>query len=563
MGLLNKKSNQKKSNDKKTLIWIYKRTKKYLPLVGIISVLAAVDSVSFVGLAMVSKNIIDVATKHIEGSILTQGIYIFLLIALQIASLVARSLLTTYTQSKTIISIRQYLFSLVCKRKYSEITEYHSGDLLNRFTSDAEVVVNGFTHIIPSIVSMISKIVGGLYALIVLDPKLALLILVFGVSVPALGRIINKKYKKLHKEVQQTEGKTRAFMQECFENIVVVKTFTSETPFLNRLNNYMKENFILKMKRAKISVITHLGLYSFFTLGYYAVLVWGAGQIAGGAITYGTLMAFLQLVSQLRAPLQNVSGIMPQYYSALASAERLIETEEGINDLPPAEKDRLAELSSNFESIEINNITFAYKEETILEKCKFTAQKGKITAITGESGSGKSTIFKIILGLYDPQGGDITINNSIKLDTSLRGLFAYVPQGNMILSGTIRENITLCDPDISEEKLIKAAKAADIYDLICSLPDGFDTVVSERGGGLSEGQIQRISIARALLTDAPVLLLDEATSALDEATETTVLKNIRELSGKTILFVTHRNTSLKVCDKIIHVENKDFKVIKE
>lgn len=563
MGLLNKKSNQKKSNDKKTLIWIYKRTKKYLPLVGIISVLAAVDSVSFVGLAMVSKNIIDVATKHAEGNILTQGIYIFLLIALQIVSLVARSLLTTYTQSKTIISIRQYLFSLVCKRKYSEITEYHSGDLLNRFTSDAEVVVNGFTHIIPSIVSMISKIVGGLYALIVLDPKLALLILVFGISVPALGRIINKKYKKLHKEVQQTEGKTRAFMQECFENIVVVKTFTSETPFLNRLNNYMKENFILKMKRAKISVITHLGLYSFFTLGYYAVLVWGAGQIAGGAITYGTLMAFLQLVSQLRAPLQNVSGIMPQYYSALASAERLIETEKGINDLPPAEKDRLAELSSNFESIEINNITFAYKEETILEKCKFTAQRGKITAITGESGSGKSTIFKIILGLYDPQGGDITINNSIKLDTSLRGLFAYVPQGNMILSGTIRENITLCDPDISEEKLIKAAKAADIYDLICSLPDGFDTVVSERGGGLSEGQIQRISIARALLTDAPVLLLDEATSALDEATETTVLKNIRELSGKTILFVTHRNTSLKVCDKIIHVENKDFKVIKE
>ena len=563
MGLLNKKNKETKTNDRKTLSWIYKRTKKHLPLVGVISVLAAIDSSTFVLLALISKNILDVATGNLESTILKQGIYLFAVIAIQIITLVFHSLLNTYTQSKMIISIRNYLFSLVCKRKYSEISEYHSGDLLNRFTSDAEVLVSGVTNIIPSIVSMLSKIIGGLSALIVLDSRIAVIILVLGFSVPALGRMINKKYKKLHKEVQQTEGKTRAFMQECFENIVVVKTFTSEAPFLKRLNGFMKDNFVLKMKRAKVSVTTNYGLYTFFTIGYYALLVWGAGQIASKAITYGTLMAFLQLVSQLRAPLQNVSGIMPQYYSALASAERLMETEEGNNDLPPAEEDKLDELTRNFESIEINNITFAYKEETILQNCNFTAEKGKITAVTGESGSGKSTIFKIILGLYDPQGGNITINRDIKLDTSLRGLFAYVPQGNLILSGTIRENITLCDPDISEEQLIKAVKSADIYDLISSLPDGFDTVISERGGGLSEGQIQRISIARALLTDAPVLLLDEATSALDEATETTVLKNIRELSGKTILFVTHRNTSLKVCDKIIHVENKDFKVIKE
>lgn len=272
---------------------------------------------------------------------------------------------------------------------------------------------------------------------------------------------------------------------------------------------------------------------------------------------------FYQITSQLRAPLQNVSGIMPQYYSALASAERLMETEEGEYDLPAVEQDKLDEISRNFRRIDVKNVTFGYNDELILKNCNFTAEKGKITAITGESGSGKSTIFKIILGLYDQQDGEITINGDIKLDTSLRGLFAYVPQGNMVLSGTIRENITLCHENVSEEDIIKAAKAADIYDLIMSLPDGFDTVVSERGGGLSEGQIQRISIARALLTDAPVLLLDEATSALDESTETTVLKNIREMHEKTILFVTHRNTSLKVCDKIIHVENKDFNVIKD
>ena len=559
MELLNKKS-----NDKKTLIWIFKRSKRYLPLVAVTSVLSAIESLTFIALALVSKNILDVATGSLDSSLSRQAIYLFAILAAEIICLIIRIFIRDYSQFKMTISIRKYLFSRVCKKKYSEISEYHSGDLLNRFTSDADVVVNGITGIIPSVVSMFAKIVGGLYALIVLDPRIALVIFGFGVLVPAIGRMLNKKYKKLHKDTQRTEGKVRAFMQECFENIVVVKTFVSETPFLNRLDSYMKENFVIKMKRTKMWVFTHTSLYVFFTIGYYSVLVWGAGQIAGGVITYGTLMAFLQLFSQLRAPLQNVSGILPQYYSTLASAERLIETaEDGTNDLPPSTADKLKEISENFEKIKINDITFAYKEEVILKDCNFIAEKGKITAITGESGSGKSTIFKIILGLYDPQKGEITINDDIKLDTSLRGLFAYVPQGNMVLSGTIRENLTLCNPDISEEELIKATKSADIYDLIASLPDGFDTVVTERGGGLSEGQIQRISIARALLTDAPVLLLDEATSALDEETETTVLKNIKELNEKTILFVTHRNTSLKVCDKIIHVENKEFKVIKE
>lgn len=558
MGSLNKKG-----NDRKTLKWIYKRTKRYLPMVVVTSVLAAIDSLTFVALALISKNILDVATGNLESSILKQGLLLFGVIGIQIITLVVRALLNTYTQSKMTISMRKYLFSLVCKKRYSDITRYHSGDLLNRFTSDTEVVITGVTGIIPSVTSMVAKIVGGISALILLDGRVAIIILILGISVPAIGRMINKKYKKLHKEVQQTEGKTRAFMQECFENVVVVKTFVSEEPFLKRLGNFMRQNFALKMKRAKVSVATNYGLYAFFTLGYYAILVWGAGQISSGAITYGTLMAFLQLVSQLRAPLQNVSGIMPQYYSALASAERLMETEEGEQDLAPIEGDKLTEISQSFSGMEIKNITFAYKDELILDKCSFTVEKGKITAITGESGSGKSTIFKIILGLYEPQKGEITVNGDIKLDTSLRGLFAYVPQGNMVLSGTIRENITLCNEAVSEEELIKVAKAADIYDLIVSLPNGFDTVISERGGGLSEGQIQRISLARALLTDAPVLLLDEATSALDEATETTVLKNIKELNGKTILFVTHRNTSLKVCDKIIHVENKEFKVIKE
>lgn len=525
--------------------------------------IAAVDSLSYVALALISKNILDTATSSVNGSFLTSSLLLFIVIAVQIVLLFAHNLLNTYTNAKLTISIRNYLFSLVSRKKYSKISNYHSGDLLNRFTSDTDVVVNGIVGMIPSITSMVARIIGGVSALIVLNWQIAIIILVLGVLVPAVGRMINKRYKALHKKCQETEGEARSFLQECIENIVVIKTFVSEAPFSAKLEKIMNQNYKYKIKRAKISTVINLSLYYFFTIGYYCILIWGANKIAGGFITYGTLMAFLQLISQLRAPLQNISGIMPRYYSTIASAERLMEIETGEDDLPPVDKDKLEKIASEFSGLRVDDITFAYNKETVLENCSFEAEKGKITAITGESGSGKSTIFKLILGLYRLEKGAITVNDGIKLDTSLRGLFAYVPQSNMVLSGTIRESITLCNDNVSEEDIIKAAKAAEIYDLIKSMPDGFDTVISERGGGLSEGQAQRISIARALLTQAPILLLDEATSALDEKTETKVLANIKAMNDKTVLFVTHRNTSLKVCDKIIHINTKKISTIKE
>ncbi|MBQ3052307.1 MAG: ABC transporter ATP-binding protein [Clostridia bacterium] len=553
----------KKENNTKAVLWIYLRSKKYLPLIFIMSGIAAVDSLSYVALALISKNILDTATSSVNGSFLTSSLLLFIVIAVQIVLLFAHNLLNTYTNAKLTISIRNYLFSLVSRKKYSKISNYHSGDLLNRFTSDTDVVVNGIVGMIPSITSMVARIIGGVSALIVLNWQIAIIILVLGVLVPAVGRMINKRYKALHKKCQETEGEARSFLQECIENIVVIKTFVSEAPFSAKLEKIMNQNYKYKIKRAKISTVINLSLYYFFTIGYYCILIWGANKIAGGFITYGTLMAFLQLISQLRAPLQNISGIMPRYYSTIASAERLMEIETGEDDLPPVDNDKLEKIASEFSGLRVDDITFAYNKETVLENCSFEAEKGKITAITGESGSGKSTIFKLILGLYRLEKGAITVNDGIKLDTSLRGLFAYVPQSNMVLSGTIRESITLCNDNVSEEDIIKAAKAAEIYDLIKSMPDGFDTVISERGGGLSEGQAQRISIARALLTQAPILLLDEATSALDEATETKVLANIKDMNDKTVLFVTHRNTSLKVCDKIIHINTKKISTIKE
>ena len=560
MESLNK--NKKESNSK-TLKWIFARTKRFLPIVALISFFSAIVSLGGVSLALLSKKVLEIATGDAKGSFWIYGIAIVAVVLLQVALAGVDTFLKAIASGKLTISIRDYLFKVLNRKKYSKIVNYHSGDILNRFTSDAEVIITCIVNVIPQIASMSAQIVGGFIALVTLDPRIAVIIIVAGFLVPFLGRFISRKYKSMHKECQQTEGATRSFMQECFENIVVLKSFQSIAPFTKRLNGFMSKNYRIKIKRSLLTSGMNLTLYAFFTAGYYAIFIWGASGISKDMLTYGTLMAFLQLFQQLRAPLQNISGIVPQYYSALASAERLMEIEQGDEDKPSLCDEKINQLKKDFEVFSFKNVDFAYKDEKILKNCSFSVPAGKITALTGESGSGKSTVFRLILGLYEPQAGDITVNGSIPLDTSLRGLFAYVPQGNLVLSGTIRENITLCDDSIAEEDIVKAAKAAEIYDLIMSLPDGFDTVLSERGAGISEGQIQRISIARALLTDAPILLLDEATSALDEETETRVLDNIKAMSNKTVLFVTHRNTSLKVCDRIVHVQNKVFSVIKE
>lgn len=548
----------KNQSNESTLKWIYRRIKRFLPAIIATALISAVTAVSYVVLALLTKRVLDIATGDAAGNLAAAGAALFAVIALQVTAGACQSLLNAYTNGKLTMSLREYLFTVICKKKYEDISPYHSGDILNRITSDVDTVVSSSVTIIPNSVSIFTKIIAGLGAMVFMNPILALIILLLGITVPAIGRFISKKYKYMHKECQRTEGRTRSFMQECFENIVVIKTFASEGPFIKRLQRYMDDNFKLKIKRTGISIAATISLYTFFTIGYYAVLLWGAGGLAKGTLTYGTLMAFLQLISQLRAPLQNVSGILPQYYSAIASAERLTEL-EGLRDETSLLKSEDAyKLKADFKSIEAKNLCFGYGAKNILENCSFTAEKGDIIAITGESGSGKSTLFKLILGLYSPASGSLTVNGEIPTDASVRPLFAYVPQGNMVLSGSIRDNISLCNPDVDEESIINAAKAAEIYDYIAALPDGLDTMLSERGAGLSEGQIQRISIARALITEAPVLLLDEATSALDETTETKVLENIRRMTGKTVLFITHRNTSLKACDKIMHIENKSF-----
>jgi len=538
--------NNKKNNS--VLKWLYNIFKTQIFATCIMCFCSVAVSLCFIWLAFLSKNVLELATGDKNGNFLNYGILFAVIVIAQVVLSGLNSLLRTFISGKFTINLREHLFSKLCQKEYSELEKYHSGDILNRFTSDTDVVVTNIVTILPDIFGTVAKIIGGTVALITLEPYVAVIVIVFGILIPAIGRIINKRFKYLHKECQKSEGVTRSFLQECFENQIVIKTFKSEVPFIKKLNVFMEKNFNFKMKRAVISVLSHVSLYSFFTIGYYAVLVWGATQISKGVLTFGTLIAFLQLVSQLRAPLQNISSIFPKYYSIIASAERLIELE----NLPCEHTNQTAQ-DIDFETLSANEIVFSYGNKPVLNNFSFKIQKASSPAITGTSGCGKSTLFKLILGLYPLKSGSIYINSNITANTNTRNLFAYVPQGNMILSGSIAENLTLCDSTIPKSEIIRACKIAEIHDYITTLPNGYDTVLSERGGGLSEGQVQRLSIARAILANTPVILLDEATSALDSETELKVLQNIKQLKNKTVILVTHRKQSIDFCDNIINL----------
>ncbi len=532
----------------KVLSWIYNSYKKFIPKIAIISLSSVAVSLLYIALAFISKNVLELATSEKSGNFTYYIIAFAIIIISQVLFSAISSVLKASVLGKYTINIRERLFSTLNSKKYSATKNYHSGDILNRFTTDVDVVVSNTVSLIPDLCSILSKIIGGTVALMLLDWRIALLVLLLGIILPAMGRIISKKYKYLHKEYARTEGVTRSFLQECFENSIILKTFKSESPFKNRLKQYMSDNYTFRIKRSILTVIANISIYSFFSLGYYAVLVWGAIEIKNGNISFGVLIAFLQLIAQLRAPLQNISGILPKYYAAIASAERLIELEDLEN-----EETQQYEKIPCFQSMTGENVTFGYGDKPILKDFNFRIEKGSMTAIVGTSGIGKTTLFKLILGLYDTTSGNIKINEETVVSTATRPLFAFVPQGNMILSGSIRDNLTLCNPDIPLSEIIKVCKTAKIHDYIASLENGYDTLLTERGGGMSEGQIQRLAIARALLADTPVLLLDEATSALDNETELSLLSNIKELSDKTVILVTHRKTSIDFCDNIITI----------
>lgn len=538
-----------KKNNSQALKWICKQAKSVFAYVLVLTVMGIAISYLSVQFSLKSKDVLDVAQKSGLTGELTEKIIILLaLVFFQVMLQATYSVLNTKTTAKFSIKLKKSVFNIILKRDYSSVTKYHTGELLNRINNDVSVIVSGVMNIIPNVVSLLSRIILSFLAIFMLDRAFATACLVLGPVILVMTRIYSKKMKALHKKCMETDGKTRSFMLECIQNLLVVKSYRNEEAVTEKSSEYQNENYKYTMKRSYISITMNVIFVLAISAAYYLALAYCAYKVAAGVMTFGTLMAIIQLVGQVQVPFKDLASSIPQYFSSLASAERLLE----LSEMPDCKTSLSIKKAEKPDLLaEFKNVTFAYDKETVLENADFEMKKGEFIAIGGLSGIGKSTFLKLILGIIKPDSGEVNVYAE-KPDELL---MAYVPQGNMILSGSIKENIAFYLP-VNDEKIEEAAKIADIFEFINGLPDKFNTVLGEKGLGLSEGQIQRIAIARAVYSGAPFLILDECTSALDEKTEANVLNNLKKQKDKSCIIVSHKKAALDICEKLLKIIDK-------
>ena len=546
--------------------WIFGVSGKLKLGVLLLVLLNSAISISAVAFALVLREAIDGAVSGNKMVFLKFVIILGLIMLGQIAARGVIRFLDEYVRSSMENVIKTRLYETILSRKYSAITAFHTGELLNRITNDAVVVADGFVQIIPGIIAMLVKLAGAAAVLFVLDYRFSVIFFAGGGLVLIFTTLFRRVMKKLHKDVQAADGVLRSYLSENLGSLMVLKTFGAERKSIDTSKQYMDKHRFMRMKRNKFSNICNVGFGLVMNGGYIFGLCWCSFGILHGSITYGTLSAVLQLVDQLWAPLANMTGYLPKFYGMLSSAERCMELETLEEEHVESQfsRDYCRELYKDMTAIECKNITFRYEDDIILENADISIGKGELITIMGNSGAGKSTLLKLLLAIYEPEKGTLEIKTekeSYALTEKYRKMFAYVPQGNFLMSGNVTSAIaslddTSADVDMDKVKAVAHIACADTF--VEKLEHGYDTLIGERGMGISEGQAQRLAIARALYTDAPVLLLDEATSALDEQIEKKVLKNIRELTDKTVIIVSHRKAVLEVCDRCVVLEDKHF-----
>lgn len=538
--------------------WIYKNGKRNFPIIILLTAISIALSLIQVRFATASKNVMDIATGETNGTLPYAFAILVILLLVRLSISITVSYLNVHASSRFEISLKRHLFKTLINKDYLAVANYHSGELLNRINSDVSVIVSGIIAIVPSAALFISSIIGAFCVLYSIDSTLAIIILAIGPFVAVGARLYSAKYKVLHKKCQEYDGKTKSFMLEILQNLLVVKSFNCEENMLDKSENLQLKSYKLRVRRVSVSVIAQIGLFLIFNAGYYFAMAYAALRLSQGELTYGDVTAILALVSQIQSPFKSVSSLIPQAFAVSASIERLMEL-ENLRDEPQTAVALPENTYENTEQIIYDNVTFSYNRDSVVSGINMTINKGECVVIAGESGVGKSTAIKLMLGIMSPDSGRIYLKGKYgetDIGRDTRELFAYVPQGNLILSGTIRENIAFSHDSATEDDIIRAAKIAQIWDFISTLDNGLDTELGEKGLGLSEGQTQRISIARAVLHDAPILLLDESTSALDSQTELNLLKAIREMTDKTCIIVSHKQAAFNICDSVIYIEKR-------
>ncbi|MCI6581626.1 MAG: ABC transporter ATP-binding protein/permease [Oscillospiraceae bacterium] len=545
-----------------TLRWLSGVMGKHKINVLLLSLIQALLGGSGVIYALLLRDGIDSAAEKDRSGFILALVSVIVLVAVQITLRAVVRWLEEHSRSAMENILKSRLFETLLKKDYASVTDIHSGEWMNRLTSDTKVAADGMVDILPGVVGMAVKMAGAFVMLMIIEKRFLFIILPGGAALLLLTYLFRKVLKRLHKSIQENDGQLRIFLQEHLGSLVIVRSFSAEERTAEQGKQKMSAHKAARMKRNHFSNVCNIGFSAAMNGMYLVGFAYCGFGIISGTVSYGTLTAILQLISQIQSPFANITGYLPKFYAMTASADRLREAEDFADDCSDEVYD-ISEIKAfydnEFSAVKVENICFKYKcddRENVLENVSFVINKGENTAFTGHSGCGKSTVLKLLMCLYQCDGGRILIQKTDGTETELTGrwhrLFSYVPQGNHLMNGTIRQIITFSDKQADEDRIRSALKISCAEEFVSELENGIDTMLGERGAGLSEGQMQRIAVARAIYSDAPVLLLDEATSALDEKTEKQMLDNLRKMTDKTVLIVTHRPKALEICDKTIN-----------
>lgn len=516
-------------------------------IVGLLSVGVSLTQVWAV------KHAIDVASGDEQGNIYMavafMGVLILIDFALNISGIWIRNLLGIKAQNR----MQQRVLDRILRSEWRGKESRHSGDVLNRLEFDVTNVVNFLTETLPSALSVLAMFIGAFSYLASMEWRLAVLVAAMVPLFVLVSKIYIRQMRGLTRQVRDSDSKVQAFMQEITQNRMLVKTLESGGFMINRLESTQSELRRNVVRRTSFSVFSNFILNFGFALGYLVAFLWAAVRMSAGTLSFGGMTAFLQLVAKIQGPARSLTKLVPAFVSVFTAAERLMELEED-----PLEEQGDPIMLDAPCGVRLDNVSYAYQDgdSNVIDNLSFDFRPGCCTAILGETGAGKTTLVRMLLALLQPQSGSLHIYNNVEerqLTPRLRANFVYVPQGNTLLSGTIRENLCLGKHNATDEEM-REALVKSCAEFVFDLPDGLDTACAEKGGGLSEGQAQRICIARALLRNRSVMLFDEATSALDPDTERRLLKNILASHDKTIIFITHRLAVVDYCDDVLRVE---------
>lgn len=517
--------------------------------IGLLSVVVSLAQVWAV------QHAIDVASGHAEGSIYwSVGVMALLVLcgfALRICSIWVRNILGIKAQNR----MQQRMLDRILRSEWTGKESHHSGDVLNRLEQDVGTVVSFLTETIPNTISVVAMFVGAFLYLFSMDKILAFVIVGIIPVFVLLSKLYIGQMRRLTRQVRDSDSKVQSVLQETIQHRMLIKTLESDSIMVDRLESTQSELRHRVVKRTAFSVVSNFILNAGFSVGYLIAFLWAALRMADETLTFGGMTAFLQLVNRIQGPARDLTRLAPVFVGVFTAAERLMELEEN----PLEEQGDPIPLTAPC-GVRLEHITYAYDDgdSNVIEQLDFDFYPGSCTAVLGETGAGKTTLIRLILALLHPNEGKVILYNQQEqkeLSPLMRCNFVYVPQGNTLMSGTIRDNLRLGKLNATEEE-IKAALEMSCASFVMDLPDGLDTVCTEAGGGLSEGQAQRISIARALLRNRPIMLFDEATSALDPETERQLLHNILSHHDKTVIFITHRPAVVDYCDQTLHLQKQ-------